>query len=65
MYKTFTNYNGTSSFDDLNKFFNIYILFITYIFGERSVWKIFELKSQISNFQEEYAMLEQKKIKYY
>ena len=63
MHKTFTNFNGTSHFMTLISFL-IFIFFLSHIFfGERSVWKIFELKSQISNFQEEYAILEAKKNK--
>ena len=38
------------------------MFFLSHIFfGERSVWKIFELKSQILNSQEEYALLVAKK----
>ena len=63
MYKTFTNYKGNFHLMTLISFL-IFIFFLSHIFfGERSVWKIFELKSQISNFQEEYAMLEAKKNK--
>jgi len=42
----------------------IFIFFLSHIFfGERSVWKIFELKSQISKSQEEYELLVAKKNK--
>jgi len=44
--------------------FLIFIFFLSHIFfGERSVWKIFELKSQISKSQEEYELLVAKKKK--
>ena len=63
MHKTFTNFNGTSHLMTLISFL-IFIFFLSHIFfGERSVWKIFELQSQILNFQEEYAILEAKKNK--
>ena len=63
MYKTFINFKGTSFLMTLISFL-IFIFFLSHIFfGERSVWKIFELKSQISNSQEEYALLAAKKNK--
>ena len=63
MYKTFINFKGTSFLMTLISFL-IFIFFLSHIFfGERSVWKIFELKSQISNSQEEYALLVAKKNK--
>ena len=63
MYKTLTNYKGNFHLMTLISFL-IFIFFLSHIFfGERSVWKIFELKSQISNFQEEYGRLEAKKNK--
>ena len=61
MYKTFTNFNGTFHLMTLISFL-IFIFFLSHIFfGERSVWKIFELKSQISKSQEEYAAFSSKK----
>ena len=63
MYKTFTNFKVTSHLMTLISFF-IFIFFLSHIFfGERSVWKIFELKSQISISQEEYKLLVAKKNK--
>jgi len=61
MYKTFTNYKGNFHLMTLISFL-IFIFFLSHIFfGERSVWKIFELKSQISKSQEEYELLVAKK----
>ena len=63
MYKTFINFKGTSYLMTLISFF-IFIFFLSHIFfGERSVWKIFELKSQISKSQKEYELLVAKKNK--
>lgn len=63
MYKTLTNYKGNFHLMTLISFL-IFIFFLSHIFfGERSVWKIFELKSQILNSQEEYALLVAKKKK--
>ncbi len=63
MYKTLTNYNGNFHLMTLISFL-IFIFFLSHIFfGERSVWKIFELKSQISKSQEEYELLVAKKKK--
>ena len=63
MYKTLTNYKGNFHLMTLISFL-IFIFFLSHIFfGERSVWKIFELKSQISNSQEEYELLGAKKNK--
>ena len=63
MYKAITNFNSTSHLMTLISFL-IFIFFLSHIFfGERSVWKIFELKSQISNSQEEYKLLVAKKNK--
>lgn len=63
MYKTFTNYKGNFHLMTLISFL-IFIFFSSHIFfGERSVWKIFELKSQISKSQEEYELLVAKKKK--
>ena len=63
MYKTLTNYKGNFHLMTLVSFL-IFIFFLSHIFfGERSVWKIFELKSQISKSQEEYELLVAKKKK--
>ena len=63
MYKTLTSFKATSHLMNLISFL-IFIFFLSHIFfGERSIWKIFELKSQISNSQEEYALLAAKKNK--
>ena len=63
MYKTFTNYKGNFHLMTLISFL-IFIFFLSHIFfGERSLWKIFELKSQISKSQEEYELLVAKKKK--
>jgi len=63
MYKIFTNYKGNFHLMTLISFL-IFIFFLSHIFfGERSVWKIFELKSQISKSQEEYELLVAKKKK--
>ena len=63
MYKTFINFKGTSYLMTLISFL-IFIFFLSHIFfGERSVWKIFELKSQISKSQKEYELLVAKKNK--
>lgn len=63
MYKTLTNYKGNFHLMTLISFL-IFIFFLSHIFfGERSVWKIFELKSQISKSQEEYELLVAKKKK--
>ena len=63
MYKTLTNYKGNFHLMTLISFL-IFIFFLSHIFfGERSVWKIFELKSQISKSQEEYQLLVAKKNK--
>jgi cell division protein FtsB len=63
MYKTFTNYKGNFHLMTLISFL-IFIFFLSHIFfGERSVWKIFELKSQISKSQEEYELIVAKKKK--
>ena len=63
MYKTFINFKGTSFLMTLISFL-IFIFFLSHIFfGERSVWKIFELKSQISKSQKEYELLVAKKNK--
>ena len=63
MYKTLTNYKGNFNLMTLISFL-IFIFFLSHIFfGERSVWKIFELKSQISKSQEEYELLVAKKKK--
>jgi len=58
-----TNYKGNFHLMTLVSFL-IFIFFLSHIFfGERSVWKIFELKSQISKSQEEYELLVAKKKK--
>ena len=63
MYKTLTNYKGNFHLMTLISFL-IFIFFLSHIFfGERSVWKIFELKSQISKSQVEYELLVAKKKK--
>ena len=63
MYKTLTNYKGNFHLMTLISFL-IFIFFLSHIFfGERSVWKIFELKSQISKSQEEYELIVAKKKK--
>ena len=63
MYKTLTNYKVNFHWMTLISFL-IFIFFLSHIFfGERSVWKIFELKSQISKSQEEYELLAAKKKK--
>ena len=63
MYKTLTNYKGNFHLMTLISFL-IFIFFLSHIFfGERSVWKIFELKSQISKSQEEYELIVAKKNK--
>jgi len=63
MHKTFINFNGTSHLMTLISFL-IFIFFLSHIFfGERSVWKIFELKSQISKSQEKYELKKKKKKK--
>ena len=63
MYKTLTNYKGNFHLTTLISFL-IFVFFLSHIFfGERSVWKIFELKSQISKSQEEYELLVAKKKK--
>ena len=63
MYKTLTNYKGNFHLMTLISFL-IFIFFLSHIFfGERSVWKIFELKSQILKSQEEYELLAAKKKK--
>ena len=63
MYKTLIKFKGTSHLMTLISFL-IFIFFLSHIFfGERSVWKIFELKSQISKFQEEYELSVAKKNK--
>ena len=63
MYKTLTNYKGNFHLMTLISFL-IFIFFLSHIFfGERSVWKIFELKSQISKSQEKYEFLVAKKKK--
>ena len=63
MYKSFINFMGTSYFMTLISFL-IFIFFLSHIFfGERSVWKIFELKSQISKSQKEYELSVAKKNK--
>ena len=63
MYKIFINFKGISYLMTLISFL-IFIFFLSHIFfGERSVWKIFELKSQISKSQEEYELLVAKKNK--
>ena len=63
MYKTLTNYKGNFHLMTLISFL-IFIFFLSHIFfGERSVWKIFELKSQISKSQEEFGLLVAKKKK--
>jgi cell division protein FtsB len=63
MYKTLTNYKGNFHLMTLISFL-IFIFFLSHIFfGERSVWKIFELKSQISKSQEQYEFLVAKKNK--
>ena len=63
MHKTFTKFNGTSHLMTLISFL-IFIFFLSHIFfGERSVWKIFELKSQISKSQEKYELKKKKKKK--
>jgi len=63
MYKTFTNYKGNFHLMTLISFL-IFIFFLSHIFfGERSVWKIFELKSQILKSQEKYELLVAKKKK--
>lgn len=63
MYKTLTNYKGNFHLMTLISFL-IFIFFLSHIFfGERSVWKIFELKSQISKSQKQYELLVAKKNK--
>jgi len=63
MYKTLTNYKGNFHLMTLISFL-IFIFFLSHIFfGERSVWKIFELKSQILKSQEKYELLVAKKKK--
>ena len=63
MYKILTNYKGNFHLMTLISFL-IFIFFLSHIFfGERSVWKIFELKSQISKSQEQYELLVAKKNK--
>ena len=63
MYKTLTNYKGNFHLMTLISFL-IFIFFLSHIFfGERSVWKIFELKSQILKSQEEHELLVAKKKK--
>jgi cell division protein FtsB len=63
MYKTLINYKGNFHLMTLISFL-IFIFFLSHIFfGERSVWKIFELKSQISKSQEEYELIVAKKKK--
>ena len=63
MYKTLTNYKGNFHLMTFISFL-IFIFFLSHIFfGERSLWKIFELKSQISKSQETYYILVAKKNK--
>ena len=63
MYRYFVKKNLTSQ---LSTFFSIliFVFFISHIlFGERSVWKIFYLKSQISHSLKEYEKLVNNKNK--
>jgi len=63
MYRYFVKKNLTSQ---LSTFFSIliFVFFISHIlFGERSVWKIFYLKSQISHSLKEYEKLVHNKNK--
>jgi len=63
MYRYFIKKNLTSQ---ISTFFSIliFIFFVSHIlFGERSVWKIFELKSQISHSLKEYEKLANNKNK--
>ena len=63
MYRYFIKKNLTSQ---ISTFFSIliFIFFVSHIlFGERSVWKIFDLKSQISHSFKEYEKLANNKNK--
>ena len=63
MYRYFIKKNITSQ---ISTFFSIliFIFFVSHIlFGERSVWKIFDLKSQISHSLKEYEKLANNKNK--
>jgi len=63
MYRYFIKKNLTSQ---ISTFFSIliFIFFVSHIlFGERSVWKIFELKGQISHSLKEYEKLANNKNK--
>ena len=63
MYRYFIKKNLTSQ---ISTFFSIliFIFFVSHIlFGERSVWKIFYLKSQISHSLKEYEKLVNNKNK--
>jgi cell division protein FtsB len=63
MYRYFIKKNLTSQ---ISTFFSIliFIFFVSHIlFGERSVWKIFDLKSQISHSLKEYEKLVNNKNK--
>jgi len=63
MYRYFIKKNLTSQ---ISTFFSIliFIFFVSHIlFGERSVWKIFDLKSQISHSLKEYEKLANNKNK--
>jgi len=63
MYRNFIKKKFTFQ---LSTFFSIliFIFFVSHIlFGERSVWKIFELKSQISHSLKEYEKLVNNKNK--
>jgi len=63
MYRYFIKKNLISQ---ISTFFSIliFIFFVSHIlFGERSVWKIFDLKSQISHSLKEYEKLANNKNK--
>ncbi len=63
MYRYFIKKNLTSQ---ISTFFSIliFIFFVSHIlFGERSVWKIFDLKSHISHSLKEYEKLVNNKNK--
>ena len=63
MYRYFIKKNLTPQISTIFSIL-IFIFFVSHIlFGERSVWKIFELKSQISHSLKEYEKLANNKNK--
>lgn len=63
MYRNFIKKNLIFQLSTISSIL-IFIFFVSHIlFGERSVWKIFELKSQISHSLKEYEKLANNKNK--